>query len=123
MAQRNFKAWVYTDSSGRNWLRRADVFITGQQVGGGDTTPLVGGRAATSADGFPPLPRGWRPRVALGVHAADGSTRPIVVYDEAAPLWGALGGTINVRDGGGTSVSMVVYGHEGEHQRNDKDFT
>jgi hypothetical protein len=123
MAQRNFQAWVYKDSSGRSWLRRADAFITSQEVGGGDTTPLVGGRAAVSSDNFPPFPKSWRPRVAMGVHAADGVTRPIVIYDEAAPLWGALGGTINVRDGGGVATAMVIYGHEGEHQRNDKDFT
>lgn len=122
MADRNFRAWVYTDSSGRTWSRRADTFITGQQVGGGDTTPKVGGIPATREMGLRPFPKSWRPRVAQGATSDGSTTRPVVIYDESAPLWGALGGTINVRNGGGDTVALVVYGHEGEHQVNDKDY-
>jgi hypothetical protein len=115
MAARDFGPWTYTDELGVHFVRRADKFLTSQQLT--DGTPKVGGSTAATLTPYTPIPKNVRPRAAYVSEASTGYRATVVCYSADAPLLGASPPTINVRDAGGTSHTCSVDNQRGERRR------
>jgi hypothetical protein len=108
MAARDLGPWTYTADDGRTFVRRADKFITGQTVGD-PAVAKVGGDTAAALTPYEPMPKNLKPR-GLYCSGSGGKKAFVVIYDQAtyaAALETPI--TLNVRDGGGSSVSVTSY--------------
>lgn len=106
MAARDIGPWVYTSDNGRNFVRRGDKFLTGQEAAAG--VPNVGGESAVAlaVAEYETMPANWRPRhVMMG--SAGLRSRAVVVYNVDAPLWGATPPTMSLRDAGGVAAAYT----------------
>lgn len=112
MAARDFVKWRYTTKNGKTFVRRADAFITAQVDGGGAVK--VGG-VTTDGTENGPMPQNYRPRRWHGQSTA-GYKGSVVCYDEAAPLLTDHALTIDVRDAGGTTHTLLYVSDTGERR-------
>jgi hypothetical protein len=110
---RQFQTWVYVTDNGALYSRKVALDIAAQETPGND--PLIGSGVAVAV--HPPLPKSFKPRVAL---AQDQNFRRyrIVAMSADAPIL-EYGATIDLFDrDGGAAITVTVYGTEGERSRN-----
>lgn len=100
-------AWVYTDRLGRNYITGINTEVSAQDDGGSPAVPLIGGRAATSADNFPPLPSSVKPRRVRLKNAAKKS-RTVTVMTADAPLASSTPPTLSLEDSDGSATTYTV---------------
>jgi hypothetical protein len=100
-------AWVYTDRLGRNYITGVNSEVSAQDDGGSPAVALIGGRAATSADNFPPLPSSVKPRRVHLKNTAKKS-RYLTVMSDDAPLASSAPPTIDIEDSDGTPSTYTV---------------
>lgn len=114
MAARDLGPWTYTDDKGRDYVRRADKYLTGQTDTATPPNPLVGGASGSAVVPYESMPRNLRPR-GLYCSGSGGYKAFVVIYDKAtyeAALITPI--TINVRDAGGTPHSVTSFDGRGE---------
>lgn len=97
--------WVYTSDRGLSYVTGVETEVAAQLDGAGPALK-IGGRQATVADGFPPLPGSVKPRRAYLKNAA-GKGRYITVMEPTAAL-ASVGETLNIEDSDGASTAFTV---------------
>jgi hypothetical protein len=100
-------AWVYTDRLNRNYITGVNSEVAAQDDGGSPAVPLIGGRAATSADSYPPLPSSVKPRRVHLKNTAKKS-RYLTVMSADAPLASSTPPTIDIEDSDGAASTYTV---------------
>lgn len=126
MANRNFVTCVYTSDDGKDYLKRLDARYQALNDGGSPATLLLGAEIATSTqlNTLPNVPRDLKPRHVI-VATSDGAfVGKLQAFTPAAYI--ALTPTtsgLTWYDGQGTSHSVTVRGHEGEHSMHKLDIS
>jgi hypothetical protein len=95
---RGFTWAVYTDDLGGQWAVQVDSDYVLQPQRGWDN--LV-------ADGLPALPRGWSPRLAVGIEP-DGRRHGAVVASLVADLWTGGSSTFDIEANDGSIVTCTL---------------
>jgi hypothetical protein len=104
---------MYTTDQEVIYNRKAATDLTAQETSG---DPRIGGALADAV--HPPLPKSFKPRVALCQDAAGNKYR-VVCYTKSADLYTTVGVTIDLFDrDGGAAITVTSYGSEGERSRN-----
>lgn len=97
--------WVYTDDYARTYITGVNTDISAQDNGGAPAVPLIGGRAATAADAFPPLPSSVKPR-RVECRSATKKVRYVILAEPTAPL-ATLGTVISIEDSDGAASDFT----------------
>lgn len=95
----------YTDDKGRTYVTGMDSEIFAQQNGGA-TAPKVGGAAAASGSGDPPLPSSVKPR-RVGLKSATGKWRYVVCLTPTADLFTGVESTLSIEDSDGAAATYT----------------
>jgi hypothetical protein len=98
--------WIYTADDGRNYITGINSEVGAQLNGATPAVALIGGRAATSADPYPPLPSSVKPRRAYLKNAAK-KGRTVTVMSPTADLL-TIGASLTLEDSDGASSTFNV---------------
>jgi hypothetical protein len=98
--------WVYTADDGRDYITGINSEVGAQLNGATPAVALIGGRAATSADPYPPLPSSVKPRRVYLKNAAK-KGRTVTVMTPTADL-ATIGAAIDLEDSDGASTTFTV---------------
>lgn len=104
--------WKYRGDDGRDYVTGINTEVSAQMAGTDPDVPKIGGRAATSADAFPPLPSSVRPRRVFLKNPA-GKGRYITMMDPDSWI-GTVGRTLAIEDSDGASTTYTVRRLHGE---------
>lgn len=109
----DIQPWVYTADDGRNYITGLNGEVGAQMDAQATPEPKVGGRLATSADLFPPLPSSVVPRRAYCKNPA-GKGRYVTIMEPTANL-ATTGNTVTLGDSDGATSVYTVRKVHGEN--------
>lgn len=118
MAVRDLKSVIYSSDDGRNYATKIDASVFAQEDTPG--TPDVGGADYTGSPALPPLPQGYKPRVAK-VSSATHGKRKVVCLSTSSPLFVGTVTSIDLPVLGAAAVTFTRYGKTNERGTIDHD--